>query len=1067
MLNRPSKAVVTRVVGTVGALVALWVLLALFASAPDSALAHDPVNVHGEQRITYAENGTVPVRTFTSKDPEGKGIIWDVTGLDSHAFEISSSGELTFRKSPNYEVPTDEGRDGNGDGDVNGVALDPEGTDDPTPNDQGDDHNNDGDYVDLGVDHDGDGEFSVNGIDNNNDEDFIDPGIDYNGDGDFNDPGVDNNNDGDIYGFRPDDDRETPTGSVDNDAGVDRSDPPDGDFNDARDTLPDVRPDVPPDVMVPDMRPDVLPDETGKDNDYLITVRATEMRGQGETRRALSTEVHLTIRVMDRKEDPKVELQWLQPEVRTPINAMLSDPDLANESPVRVDWHWYSAKVSNPEPNNDNHWQDGKGSGSSSTGMSNEPSPPYAPHEDESGPVQKLRAVASYMVTLNDKLETVSRRTEGKEWKMGVSVHPLRAEVTTEKDRDDNPENSSPDFPDNDTNGVSIDYTRTVSEDAPTGTAVGAPVEADDPDLPAQDPDQADILTYTLEAATEDNGAAEDADEQAKFVTDDTYFSVDKDTGQIRVKKHLDRDTNQGRGGELGTPQEATPGEYVIAVRATDPSGETNTERVAITAEFANEPPIIELGRNSMVEIRVNEADGDDHDADGEPDYGPANFVYNIYDATDGDYPADQAVWQALQGTDAAVFKFERVANTDNQRKLEFKEAPNYEMPGDDDGDNVYQVTLVARDNADSADSEARMDIVVFVDNVQETGEAMLSSDTVVGDLVQPLIGEPLTATLDDPDGSVTILRWQWYKEKHRGDEVVCVKTGEVPEDETGTVGTTFNGDPAYESTEIDGTCVSFPFDLISEPISIFDLKSKPVPVTSGVMDDAGNGVTMSHMYTPTAKDDGHRLRAVVIYIDALSPDDDSSTTEYDERVASDVDGDGTIFKMEGTLVDNSNYPRDHANRLYKVVVTSQLRVRESLSGTGGPGFAQPQVVREVAENAETGTIVGDPVTVSKAVSKVKVTYSLDQTQSGHDQYFEIDDYGQIRVGTVAFPPDGTSGTINLHDDAHPHPIAANNDGDDVEVGHGRPGPGLRGPVQEGLRAHRDSYRRTGPDGKH
>ena len=1029
MLNRPSKAVVTRVVGTVGALVALWVFLALSASAPDSALAHDPAIVHVEQIIAYAENGTVPVRTFTSKDPEGKGIIWDVTGLDAHAFKISTSGVLEFMKAPNYEKPSDKARDGNVDGDIYGFTPADMEADSDTPsgsanNDEGDDHNNDGDYVDLGVSHDGDEDFTeVNGLDNNGDGEFDGPGIDYNGDGDFNDPGVDNNNDGDIYNVRPDG-----TPGTGDDSGVDENE--DGDFNDAGDTLPDVHPDVPPDVMVPDMRPDVLPDETGEDNDYLITVRATEMRGQGETRRALSTEVHLTIRVMDRKEDPKVELEWLQPEVRTPITAMLSDPDLANESPVSVEWHWYSAKVSKPEPNNDNHWQDGKGSGSSSIGMSDEPSPPYVPHEDESGPVQKLRAVATYTVTLEDDLETASQRTDRKEWKMGVSVHPLRAEVTTEKDGDDNPENSSPDFPDNDTNGNPIYYFRTVSEDAPTGTEVGAPVVADDPDLPAQDPNQADILTYTLEAATDLNGAADGTDEQAKFAIDDTFFSIDKDTGQIRVKKALDRDTNQGRGDE--GVQAAAPGVYVMAVSATDPSGETNTERVTINAEYANEPPIIKLVRNSMVEIRVNEADGDDHDADGEPDYDPASFMYNIYDATDGDNPADQAVWQALQGTDAAVFKFERVAATDNERKLEFKEAPDYETPGDDDGDNVYHVTLVARDNAESADSEARMDIVVFVDNVQETGEAMLSSDTVVGGLVQPLIGDPLTATLDDPDGSVTILRWQWYKERHREDEVVCVKIGEAPVDETGTVTTTFSGAAAYESTEIDGTCVSFPFDLISQPIRLFDLISKPIPVTSGVMDDPVNGVTMSHMYTPTAQDDGHRLRAVVIYTDALSPDDDSSSTQYDERVASGVDGAGTIFKMEGTLVDNSNYPRDHANRLYKVVVTSELRVRESLSGTGGPEFAQSQVVREVAENAETGTIVGDPVTISK-LKKLKVTYSLDETQSGHDQYFEIDDYGQIRVGTVDFPPDGTSGIINLHDDAHPHPIAANND-DDVEA---------------------------------
>ena len=67
MLNRPSKAVVTRVVGIVGALVALSAFLVL-SNLPGSVFAQDT------GVIKYAENGTTPVRTFTSEDPEGAGI---------------------------------------------------------------------------------------------------------------------------------------------------------------------------------------------------------------------------------------------------------------------------------------------------------------------------------------------------------------------------------------------------------------------------------------------------------------------------------------------------------------------------------------------------------------------------------------------------------------------------------------------------------------------------------------------------------------------------------------------------------------------------------------------------------------------------------------------------------------------------------------------------------------------------------------------------------------------------------------------------------------------------------
>ena len=95
MLNRPSKAAIAPVVLIIGALLAALFLL-LFLN--NGALAQD------SGLITYAENGVGPVRDFTSDDPEDAGIDWDVTGTDAVDFEISSSGVLSFKKSPNYEA---------------------------------------------------------------------------------------------------------------------------------------------------------------------------------------------------------------------------------------------------------------------------------------------------------------------------------------------------------------------------------------------------------------------------------------------------------------------------------------------------------------------------------------------------------------------------------------------------------------------------------------------------------------------------------------------------------------------------------------------------------------------------------------------------------------------------------------------------------------------------------------------------------------------------------------------------------------------------------------------------
>ena len=58
-----------------------------------------------ENMIMYEENGTDAVRTFTSTDPEGAGIDWDVTGIDADDFHIDARGMLMFNSPPNYENP--------------------------------------------------------------------------------------------------------------------------------------------------------------------------------------------------------------------------------------------------------------------------------------------------------------------------------------------------------------------------------------------------------------------------------------------------------------------------------------------------------------------------------------------------------------------------------------------------------------------------------------------------------------------------------------------------------------------------------------------------------------------------------------------------------------------------------------------------------------------------------------------------------------------------------------------------------------------------------------------------
>ena len=83
---------------------------------------------------------------------------------------------------------------------------------------------------------------------------------------------------------------------------------------------------------------------------------------------------------------------------------------------------------------------------------------------------------------------------------------------------------------------------------------------------------------------------------------------------------------------------------------------------------------------------------------------------------------------------------------------LTFKAKPDYEMPTDTNMDNVYEVTVRAAD----ADGYIGMKAVkVSVINVDEGGTVTLSK-------TRPRVGIAVTASVTDPDGSISGLTWEW-----------------------------------------------------------------------------------------------------------------------------------------------------------------------------------------------------------------------------------------------------------------------------------------------------------------
>ena len=59
--------------------------------------------ISGPNNPEVAENGTTNVATYSSTDPDNKGIDWELTGTDSDDFNLNSGGTLTFNAVPDFE----------------------------------------------------------------------------------------------------------------------------------------------------------------------------------------------------------------------------------------------------------------------------------------------------------------------------------------------------------------------------------------------------------------------------------------------------------------------------------------------------------------------------------------------------------------------------------------------------------------------------------------------------------------------------------------------------------------------------------------------------------------------------------------------------------------------------------------------------------------------------------------------------------------------------------------------------------------------------------------------------
>ena len=321
---------------------------------------------------------------------------------------------------------------------------------------------------------------------------------------------------------------------------------------------------------------------------------------------------------------------------------------------------------------------------------------------------------------------------------------------------------------------------RTVSEGAMKGADVGAEVEATDED--------ADKLTYSL--------GGDNADDVA-------LFDIDEATGQLMVDGTLNFDVADGNS-------------HTVTVTATDSMGATDTIDVTISVTNVNEDPTLTTLTTTVQKVgRIERAENEtalDGDASTPESVDAANFT--------GSDPEGGTVELSTSGTDGDMFKLTATEATNDgyTETLAFKANPDFEMPGDANGDNIYEVTVVATDGNGNTAEEM---VTVKVTNIEEAGEVTLPG-------AQPQVDVAMTATLADSDiFSPDTVTWQWYRSG----------TAEIDDNTATCTATTTAG-------------------------------------TTCLIDKA-----MSATYTPVDGDVGENLRAKATYFDMTYAGDDDLTT--------------------------------------------------------------------------------------------------------------------------------------------------------------------------------------------
>ncbi len=225
----------------------------------------------------------------------------------------------------------------------------------------------------------------------------------------------------------------------------------------------------------------------------------------------------------------------------------------------------------------------------------------------------------------------------------------------------------------------------------------------------ATDSDQGDKLTFSISGGT-----------------DASLFNIDATSGELTFNTAPDF--------EIPT-DDNKDNTYNITVTVTDTASHSDSQSIAITvADINDNTPVISASDKTIDENTT---------------------AVETVSATDCDQ-GDKRTFSISGGTDASLFNIDATSG-----ELTFKTAPDYEIPTDNNKDNIYNITVTVTDTASHSDSKS---IKVTVSDVNDNAPVITATDKTIDEnttAVETVLatdrdqGDKLTFTISGNDASL------------------------------------------------------------------------------------------------------------------------------------------------------------------------------------------------------------------------------------------------------------------------------------------------------------------------